>query len=423
MGIVLCFENYNAVCFVLNILFMKGRFDMKKLMAVFFVVAVVTALFCGVTAFAAAEPATVVADEGWANATYDAETQILTNVGEGYSFKWTGGSSLAYNGTEVVNVEKVVFPSSVNGVAITSIPKAPLGSGSTVKEIVISYGIQKTEKAAFSGYKSLETAYLPSTLTTIGTETFRNCSSLKNTNIPYGVTKIDGLTYAGCSSLKDITIPDTVTSLGQGCFNLVAWETVVVPAGVTSIPKEGFKGCANLTSITFKGNITSIGADAFRSAKKLASMVFEANTEAAPTLTAVNSTRWPLNDHNIEIVISYPATAKASFEDAEYVAKWPSKAVFSAVGEAPVVGGCSISAMVAVDDDTTVTYSAVDTNNNASVVVLIALYNGDVMIGAKTVSMADTTATFTGVTGATKARIFMWNSLANATPLYESFEY
>jgi len=280
----------------------------KRLMSALLILTMIISLLCGITAFSAEETAVVVADEGWANAKYDSETQILTNVGEGYSFKWAGGSSIAYNGTTPLTAEKVVIPSSVNGTAITTVSSNPFGSDNTVKEVIFSEGIKSFSKPGFSGYGNLEKVKLPSTMTSLGQEVFKNCSSLNTINIPNGITKIDNYTFANCSSLKSIELPNSITSLGTGAFSGVGLESVVVPAGVASIPKEGFKACKSMTSIVFKGNITGIGQDAFRSAQSLASMVFEGNTETAPTLT-YGASRYPLNDHNIEITISYPASS------------------------------------------------------------------------------------------------------------------
>ena len=335
----------------------------KRLLASLLTMALVFSLVSGMTVFSAAATAVVVADEGWTNAAYDSETQILTNVDGGYSFKWTGGNSLSYNETTPITAETVVFPSSVNGVAITTINQYPFGSGNTVKNVIFSEGITKFNKSGFRGY-GVETVRLPSTMTTLGQEVFRGCSSLKSINIPYGVTKIDNLTFQNCSSLTSLVLPETVTSFGTGAFSGAGFTEFVVPAGVTSIPKECFKACASMTSITFKGNITAIGSDAFRTASALTSMVFEGNTEAAPTLTK-SSYGYPLNNHSIDIVVSYPASAAAAFEDETYQSYWTSKTTFEKIPGVPVIADLTLMGVNVIENTLTTSYTYSDPFGNA----------------------------------------------------------
>ena len=335
----------------------------KRFLASLLTLMMVFSLVSGITVFSAAATAVVVADESWENATYDSETQILTNVDGGYSFKWAGGSSIAYNETTPITVAKVVIPSSVNGVAITTLSSKPFGSGNTVEEVILSEGIKSISKPGFSGYTSLKKVKLPSTMTTIGQEAFKGCSALTTINIPSGITKIDNYVFANCSALETIELPDSITAFGTGVFSTCGLTSMVVPVNVKSISKECFKACKNMTSITFKGNITTIGADAFRSAKALSEMIFEGNTEAAPTLTYANS-RYPVNDHTIDLVVSYPASAAAAFEADAFKAQWTSKTTFEKIPGLPVVSDLVLSGVNVIENTLTTTYTYNDPFGN-----------------------------------------------------------
>ena len=48
----------------------------------------------------------------------------------------------------------------------------------------------------------------------IGTDTFHDCSKLTNVTIPDSVTSIDGSVFENCSSLTSVTIGNGVTSIG-----------------------------------------------------------------------------------------------------------------------------------------------------------------------------------------------------------------
>ena len=71
---------------------------------------------------------------------------------------------------------------------------------------------------------------IPEGVTSIGWNTFQNCSGLTSITIPKGVTRIGGEAFKNCSGLTSITIPE----------------------GVTSIGKSAFWGCSSLTSVICK---------------------------------------------------------------------------------------------------------------------------------------------------------------------------
>ena len=65
-------------------------------------------------------------------------------------------------------------------------------------------------------------------VTSIGSDAFRNCSGLTSVTIPNSVTSIGGFAFDGCSGLTSVTIPNSVTSIGYYAFD----------------------GCSGLTSVT-----------------------------------------------------------------------------------------------------------------------------------------------------------------------------
>ena len=151
---------------------------------------------------------------------------------------------------------------------------------------------------------------IPSGITVIAEEVFKNRYDLTSVTIPDSVTSIGEGAFRGCSGLTSITIPDSVTSIGSDAFNgcnklqdtyitdIAAWcnisglynlmgsgsskmnlyinnelvTSITIPNGVTAIPSYAFIGCSGLTSVTIPDSVTSIGSYAFNNCKGLTSI-------------------------------------------------------------------------------------------------------------------------------------------------------
>ena len=66
--------------------------------------------------------------------------------------------------------------------------------------------------------KTLVSAEIGESCTSIGDGAFYGCEGLTSVTIGDGVTNIGSSAFAGCSSLASVTIPDSVTSIGDYAF-------------------------------------------------------------------------------------------------------------------------------------------------------------------------------------------------------------
>ncbi|MDE5797489.1 MAG: leucine-rich repeat protein, partial [Treponemataceae bacterium] len=155
---------------------------------------------------------------------------------------------------------------------------------------------------------------IPSSVTSIGSYAFEDCTSLTSVTIPASVTKIEGCAFDGCTTLdivyyggtlaqwcamdndsslmwnaksviltgennmdlkqaETLEIPDCVTSIGnyafQGCTSLMS---VNIPDSVTNIRWNAFEDCTSLTSVTIGSGVRSIGWPAFEGCTSLESV-------------------------------------------------------------------------------------------------------------------------------------------------------
>jgi hypothetical protein len=156
---------------------------------------------------------------------------------------------------------------------------------------------------------SLRSVVLPSSMTSISDDCFKNCSALESITIPSSITSIGMDVFWSCFSLASISIPASVTLIGAGAFggcsgltksefasieslcaiyfgdgigNPLYWtnhlyihgnetevKELVVPSSVASIGAHAFEGCSGLTSVSIPSSVTSIGYQAFKDCNKL----------------------------------------------------------------------------------------------------------------------------------------------------------
>ncbi len=113
-----------------------------------------------------------------------------------------------------------------------------LASAQTFTVNNLKYTILSGSTAIISGYDSKPTGILniPSTIT--------------NAGIQYTVTSIGNDTFSNCTGLTSVSIPDSVTSIGYFAFtDCTGLTSVSIPNSVTSISPYAFKNCTALKSV------------------------------------------------------------------------------------------------------------------------------------------------------------------------------
>jgi beta-galactosidase len=175
------------------------------------------------------------------------------------------GNTIEYDVTQDVGGFKfrgVYDDSSINKVACDNNPT--LTSGETKP----------------NGYtaSAMTSAEIGNCVTTIGADTFRDCSGLTSVTIPTSVTSIGDNAIRSCTSLKSVTIPGSVTSIGSAAFRFSTGLTSIsIPDSVTSIGNEAFSYCYSLKNTTIGSGITTISESAFYNCRKLASITIPSN--------------------------------------------------------------------------------------------------------------------------------------------------
>ena len=149
--------------------------------------------------------------------------------------------------------------------------KSGFGSGGGYS-IIIGEGVTLIESGVFAG-AGVRSITIPSSITSIKDDTFKNCSQLTSVTLSKGLTSIGKCAFDKCKNLISITIPEGVTEIGNGAFGECSRLTsITIPSTVTSIGAGAFQLCENLTSVTLSKKLTSIGAGAFQYCENLTSI-------------------------------------------------------------------------------------------------------------------------------------------------------
>lgn len=151
---------------------------------------------------------------------------------------------------------------------------------SSIKRVVIEYGVTYIGDYAFVDCDNLEHAIIPYSVTGTGTHVFYGCESLRNIMIPSSIKAIEESTFNGCSSLSQIDIPNSVLSIGdnafRGCSKL---STINLPNSISFIAESLFSGCSSLTEIDIPNTVTRIDEYAFTSCQSLRKLIIPSSVK------------------------------------------------------------------------------------------------------------------------------------------------
>ncbi len=228
--------------------------------------------------------------------------------------EWIDGIdyTLNSNGTATVSATNRT-ECKITVVNIPSTVKAANGQTYTVTALADRcFGHQD----AGAGNQYVETVYVPSTVTYLGGQLFRNCSAIKKIVIDAQVTGLPDGTFWSCPNLEELDLsgmtsltsianiasgngklktaklPSSLVTIGSKAFQSCALTSIVIPNGVTSIGSNCFQA-NKLTKVVIPESVTSIGGAAFHSNSTLKTVVF-ANPDLSGYSTNVPFTSSPV---------------------------------------------------------------------------------------------------------------------------------
>ncbi len=150
------------------------------------------------------------------------------------------------------------------GDCVTSIGEDTFSECSALTYVKMADSVTNIGEGAFSYCKELFIAKLSNSITRINARTFKGCSSLGGIDIPSGVTEIGDSAFSGCTNMSGLIIPSGVTSISYsafyGCSNIFS---LTIPGSVNFMGYFAFAGCSNVRNITIEEGVPYISNYAF----------------------------------------------------------------------------------------------------------------------------------------------------------------
>ena len=286
---------------------------------------------------------------------------------------------------------------------------------------------------AFSGCECLKSITIPDSVLSIGNQAFSSCTGLTSITIPKGVTSIGDYVFQNCCDLAEIKVAaeNNAYCSENGvlydkekteiiCFPKEKQDTVFdIPGSVISIATGAFSDCLNLTGITIPNGVSSIGDYAFYECSGLTSIIIP---DGVPSLglkafygcSSLESVTIP----NSVISIGEQAFLECgNFETINYIgtdSEW--KKILR--GDKCSIDGKTMKYCKGINaKHTDVGIVVRPINIDSGKTVILALYNGDKLVGIQSKIYGGTEVTFETNEAYSELKAMVWEDLAGMLPV------
>jgi uncharacterized repeat protein (TIGR02543 family) len=196
-----------------------------------------------------------------------------------------------------------VIPTALQTVELTSgttLANSYFQSFTTIQTVFLPSSLTTLGNNVFNGVTGLkqvqvlgseavpDQVILPSSVTTFGTNVFQNATGIKHVTLPSALTTIPADTFNGATNLETVVTGATITAIGNNAFLNSKLSTFTFSPALVTIGSAAFQG-TSLTEVLLPNTVTTIGNDAFRNNASLTAITFPSSVPSAAPLFSLGT--------------------------------------------------------------------------------------------------------------------------------------
>ena len=209
------------------------------------------------------------------------------------------------------------FKKLVIGSGVKVLPPFMADGGMTIKELVLSDGLEEICTSALGAVRALRTLHIPETVKIFRRRALTGSDLFLDggVNFPKHVELVEDLAFDGASGISDVELPEGLEKVWEGAFSgALSLRNVKMPDSVSEIGYKAFAYCKKLANVELSKNLRVIGERAFSGDSSLVEITLPEGVEEIGDKAFYGC----VNLKKINI----PASVKRIGEDAFYACEW-----------------------------------------------------------------------------------------------------